>query len=154
MNFNTYLSHQMAEDRRAFVVHFPARSGKTQYTQRVSQLRNDVYYIDLQTYFLEKKDLPPIEDCDVEVVKNLLLDLKVSQPVIIVDNPDFLFNTWGRNEKSEFLKWVNRALRSPTHTQKTFVFFFQDDPEFLSLSFDVNTHQEPRLLPLNFFDAL
>jgi hypothetical protein len=154
MNFNTYLGHQMAEDRRAFVVHFPARSGKTQYAQRISQLRRDIYYLDLQAYFLEHHELPPIVDCDVEVLKKLLLGLKVSQSVILVDNPDFLFNTWDKGEKNEFLRWVNRALRSPTHTQKTFVFFFQDDPDFLSLSFDANTHREPRLLPLNSFDAL
>ena len=154
MNFNTYLNHQMAEDRRAFLVHFSAKSGKTQFARRISQVRSDVYYLDLQSYFLENADLPPTGDCDVDTLKKLLLGLKVTQPVIVVDNPDFLFNTWDRSQKNEFLQWINKALRSPAHTQKTFAFFFQDDPVILSATFDKNAQHEPRILSLNSFDSL
>jgi hypothetical protein len=144
----------MAEDRRAFIVHFPAIGGKTQFARRVCQLRADTYYLDLQANFLENHQLPPIADCDPTLLKKLLLGLKVPAPVVLVDNPDFLFNTWDTGQKSEFLNMVNRALRSPSITPKTFVFFFQDDSAILSARFEPNIHGEARILPLDFFDAL
>ena len=154
MNFNAYLNHQMAEDRRAFVVHFPARSGKTQFARRIRQVRSDAHYLDLQAYFLENTELPSIGDCDADFLKKMLLGIKVARPVIIVDNSDFLFNTWDRKQKTDFFSWLNRALRSPNPTPKTFVFFIQDDSDILFVSFDTNTHREPRILPLNSFDSL
>jgi hypothetical protein len=144
----------MAEDRRAFVVHFPAKSGKTQFARRVSQVREDVYYLDLQSYFLEHTELTPIGDFDVEVFKKLLLGLTVNQPVIIVDNPDFLLNTWDKAQKNEFLKWLGQGLRSPNPTQKSFAFFMQDDPVLLSISVKENTYHEPRLFSLDVLDSI
>lgn len=144
----------MTEDRRAFIVHFPAKSGKTQFARRICQVRSDTYYLDLQAYFLEHPELPPIGDWDFEMLRKFLLGFNVLQSIIVVDNPDFLFNTWDREQKKEFLNWINRGLRSPNPTQKTFTFFLQDDPDILSANFDLNVHHEPRLLALNFFEVL
>jgi hypothetical protein len=154
VNIKTYLNHQMAEDRRAFVIHHPAKSGKTRFAHRICELRSDVHYLDLQKYFLENENVPPVSDCDPDTIKKLLLQLKVSQPIIIVDNPDFLFNTWDQEEKLNFLSWLNRTLRSPAMTEKTFVVILQDDPALSSITFDKNFHREERLLPLNHFDSI
>lgn len=153
MNIKIYLDHQMAEDRRAFVIHYPAKNGKTQFAIRISTSHPNIYYRDLQKYFLEKPDLPTISDCDPTFMKNMLLKIKVQQPIILVDNVDFLLNTWDKDEKKELFGWLNRTLRSPAMTEKTFGIILQDDPVLSSYSFDKNNYGEERSLPLNFFDA-
>lgn len=153
MNIKTYLNHQMTEDRRAFVVHYPAKSGKTQFALQVSRVYPIIHYLDLQKLFLESPDLPPIADCDPITLGKILLRLKANPPVILVDNMDFLFNTWEKEQKLEFLGWLNRTLRSPAMTEKTLMVILQDDPVLTSFSFDKNIHGEERLLTLDRFDA-
>jgi len=53
MNFHDYLNRQKTEDRRAFIVHNPARSGKTQFAREIANTRPDVFYLDLQQYFID-----------------------------------------------------------------------------------------------------
>jgi len=77
----------------------------------------------------------------------------VGESVVLVDNLDFLFNTWLKRDQADFLNWLKIQLRSPGVTKKTFVFFVQSDPFFESM--DVNNSQgESRVLPLNAFESL
>lgn len=153
MNFHDYLNRQQNEDRRAFVVHYGAKTGKTRFARRVCETRGDAYLLDLLAYFLDHPELPPIQKCDFDVLKELLLKLNVAQDVILVDNADFLFNTWRREEKQRLLNWLQVQLRSPAVTRKTFVFFIQTD-DIIAAADLRNSANEPRVLPLNAFDAL
>ena len=90
MNFHYYLNHQKTEDRRAFIVHYPARSGKTQFAHQVAKTRPDVYYLDLQQYFVDHPQ--PSHQYSFSELKNLLLNVDADESVVLVDNPDFLFN--------------------------------------------------------------
>lgn len=153
MNFHDYLNRQQNEDRRAFVIHFGARSGKTRFARRSCETRHDAYLLDLLAYFLEHPELPPIEKCGFDMLKGLLLALDVPQDVVIVDNPDFLFNTWSAEQKQRLLNWLRTQLRSPSVTQKTFVFVIQTDDIIAAANLH-NSCGESRVLPLNAFDAL
>ena len=75
MNFHHYLNRQNNEDRRAFVIHYPAKSGKTSFARRICETRNDARLLDLQRYFLEHPELPPVQQCDASMLDNLLLSL-------------------------------------------------------------------------------
>lgn len=153
MNFHAYLNRQQNEDRRAFVVHHGAKTGKTRFARRICETRQDAYLLDLLAYFLEHPELPPIQQCGFDVLRALLLKLDVAQDVIIVDNADFLFNTWRAEEKQHLLNWLRVQLRSPAVTRKTFVFFIQTD-DIIAAADLRNSANEPRVLPLNAFDAL
>ena len=154
MNFHDYLNRQNNEDRRAFVIHFPAKSGKTSFARRICETRQDAYLLDLQRYFLEHPELPPIQQCDPSVLKNLLLSRDRQEGVLVIDNPDFLLNTWSREEKRALLHWMRIQLRSPVDTEKTLVFIIQSD-DILATANDMrNSYGEPRVLALNQFDAL
>lgn len=153
MNFHDYLNRQNAEDRRAFIIHYHAKSGKTQFAHRICAIRQDVYLLDLQAYFLKHPELTHIGQFNFENLQYLLLALNVPQSVIIVDNTDFLFNTWEKRDKTDFTDWLRQQLRSPGVTDKTFIFMVQSDPFFESLRI-TNSYQEPRVLPLNAFEAL
>lgn len=153
INFNDYLDRQKTEDRRAFIIHFPARSGKTQFARRVHEIRSDVSLIDLQADFASQPDRLPIRRFDFQEFRGLLLSLDVPQPVIMVDNPDFLFNTWNAEEKQALLHWLRIGLRSPGDTLKTFVLIVQDDDVLARAQF-FNTNHEPRVITLNTFESV
>jgi len=153
MNFGEYLDRQKTEDRRAFIIHFPAKSGKTQFARRVQETWPDVYLLDLQAYFASQPDPPPIHRFDFQALRRLLLSLDVPQSVIVVDNPDFLFNTWHPEEKRALLNWVRVELRSPADTAKTFVFIIQDDDVLARADF-WNAYGEPRVIALNMFESV
>lgn len=153
MNVHDYLRRQNAEYNRSFIIHYPAQTGKTRFARRICETREDAYLFDLLSHFVEHPDLPPIQRCSVAVLKSVLLKLNISQRVLIVDNPDFLINTWSPDEKEEFLNWLGVLLRSPGDTEKTMVFVVQTDG-LISNSDLRNSHHEPRVLPLDAFDAL
>jgi len=52
MNFLDYLNRQNNEDTHAFIVHYPARSGKTRFADQVCAARADAVRFDLLDYFL------------------------------------------------------------------------------------------------------
>lgn len=151
MNFHDYLNRQKTEDRRAFIVHYPARSGKTQFARQVANSRPDVVYLDLQQYFIDHP--PSSHQYGFSELKSLLLNLDVSESVVLVDNPDFLFNTWLKRDQSDFSNWLKIQLRSPGVTKQTFVFFVQTDPFFERMDLE-NSQGESRILPLNAFESL
>lgn len=153
MNFHDYLNRQQSEDKRAFIIHYPARSGKTRFARRICETRKDAYLLDLLAYFLEHPELPPIQKYGLDDLKKLLLALDMPHEVIVVDNPDFLFNTWSVEEKQSLLNWLGARLRSPGDTKKVFVFVIQTDDVIAAADLR-NSGNEPRVLVLDAFDAL
>jgi len=153
MNFYDFLDRQNNEDRRAFIVHYPAHSGKSRFAEQVCAARSDTQRLDLLDYFIHQPGIPPIQQCGFEVLRKILLSLDLPQAVILVDNGDFLFNIWNQAEKDAFLNWLRIGLRSPVVTEKTFIFILQSDPWFTNSTIK-NTHAEDRVLALNAFDAL
>jgi hypothetical protein len=153
MNFHDYVNRQKTEDRRAFIIHYPAKSGKTCFARRAAETRRDVHLLDLQEYFVSQPGLPPVRKWDFKALRSLLLSLDVPQSVVIVDNPDFLFNTWCTEEKRTLLNWVGVGLRSPAETEKTFVFIVQND-DVISAGTFINTYGEPRVLAMNEFESV
>lgn len=153
MNFHEYLNRQQNEDRRAFIIHYPARSGKTRFARRICETRQDACLLDLLVYFLDHPQLPPIQQCGVDALQGLLLGLDVPQSVVVVDNSDFLLNTWSAEEKRRLFNWLRVQLRSPAVTQKTFIFVIQTD-DIIAAADLRNSYHESRVLALHEFDAL
>lgn len=152
MNFHEYLNRQMAEDRRAFIIHYPAATGKTDYAQRICKTRDDAYRFDFQQYWLSHPELEPGK-LDLKTFEELLLGLQVPETVVIIDNLDILFNVWSDREKKSFLYWLKVQLRSPSDTDKTIVFVLQTDSAFIEYEMR-NSQGDSRILPLDSFEAL
>lgn len=153
INFFKYLDQQSSEDKRAFIVHYPAKAGKTTFAKRAAAQRPDLCYIDLQELFLNQPNLPIITQCGFEFFKEYLLGMQMNEEFILIDNPDFLFNTWKAEEKQALIHWMKVQLRSPGVTTKTFIFFIQSD-EILSTAQFNNSCGNPRILTLNDFEAI
>ena len=148
-----YLNTQAQETCRAFVIYSPAKSGKTALARRMEEYLN-VFRIDLQSYFLEQIELTNnIDLFRPKDLESLLKDLDIPQHVVVVDNLDFLLNTWTPKMKHDFVAMVDLRLKSPDVTSKTFVFLLQNDPVIIEHKL-LNSRKQPRILPLNALKSL
>lgn len=157
MNFAAYLQKQKEESRQAFIIHYPAVSGKTQFARKVCQAMPQIHYLDLLEYMLAHPELPPIEQIDSQQLQTVLLGLEMTLPEqktsVIVDQVDFLLNTWSGEEKQELIQWLRMPLRTPSVTKRTFIFLIQTD-DVLSTAVLTNSHNQSRIHPLNAFDTM
>jgi len=153
LDFQVYLNRQNTEGLRACIIHAPRLSGKTHFARRIVETRHDAYLFDLQKFFLENPGLPPVHQVGLDELWEILLKIETDKNVIVVDHPDFLFNTWSRQEKVGFVNFIRVQLRSPGDTLKTFVIVMQSDSQMTQAQFQ-NSHGEARVLKLSEFDAL
>lgn len=140
------LDFQSREQYRTILVLGPAGSGKTRYAKLLSHATKGKY-IDLLDVFSQDKTLSEnIDLYNVAHLKKYLLNLPFIESVVIVDNIDFLLNTWTDHELSEFLNLIEK-LRS-NETKKTFCFFAQD-LKILSAKQINNSQNNSRVIALN-----
>jgi hypothetical protein len=152
-DLRAYLATQRQETYRACIIHAPAMGHKTETARRLRDTLG-AYLFDLQAHFAERPELAVrIARFDTEDLQELLLKLDVPQPVVVVDNLDFLLNTWSQARRKRFVGLVDLVLKSPGVTDKTFVFMVQTDPVITGQAL-VNTRGTPRILPLDAFYAL
>lgn len=154
MNFFQYLDYQYTQDKRAFIVHGPAMGGKTRFARRSCQLRQDVFYLDLLEYFISHPELGPVRSFDCKALQQLLLGLQCPPGVyaVLIDNADFLMNTWSAVDKDGLIAWLRNTLRSPGVTDLTFVFFIQTDGVLSAAN--LTNARGSRVLALSEFDAI
>lgn len=153
MQFEEFIDIQLTEDRRAFIVHFPAKAGKTDFVKKFGVLRPDVILLDLQEWLLGLDEIDDISLIDFDKLKELLLGINEKETVIIIDNCDVLFNTWKDSEKNKFIAWLKVRLRSPSVTTNTFVFVIQTDPYFDHVNLK-NSRGDSRILSLDAFTMI
>ena len=148
-----YVAIQSTESYRAFIIHGPAMSGKTRLARRMRDVLG-AYILDLQAHFVADPDLcARIDRYRPRDLERMLLALDVPESLVVVDNLDFLLNTWTRRHKREFVAMVDHRLRSPGVTDKTFVLLIQTDPVIVRYEL-TNTRGQPRILPIDAFYAL
>jgi len=148
-----YIAIQATESYRAFIIHGPAMSGKTRLAQRLQDVLG-AYILDLQARFLDDPDLcARLDRYRPQDLEQMLLALDVTASLVVVDNLDFLLNTWTAHHKREFVAIVDHRLRSPSVTNKTFIFLIQTDPAIVRQEL-TNTRGQPRILPMEAFFAL
>ena len=153
LKLSDYVATQATESYRAFIIHGPAMSGKTRLARRMRDVLS-AHILDLQAHFVAHPDLcARIDRYRPRDLERMLLALDVPESLLVVDNMDFLLNTWTPRHRREFVALVDRRLRSPRDTGKTFVFLIQTDP--LIVRHDLtNTRGQPRILPIDAFYAL
>ena len=157
MKFAEFLEQQTHEDRQAFIIHYPALSGKTQFIQKACQVIPAIHYVDLLEYSLAKPEVSALGRVDPGRFRDMLLDIDKSVPEniksIVIDQGDFILNTWDSEEKQEFLHLIRQSLRTPSVVKKTFIFVIQTDGA-ISSAVMTNSRNQSRILALNEFEAL
>ena len=140
------IDFQIKEQYRAIMILGPANSGKTKLADLLAQKAKATYLDLLDTFARDESLAKSIDTFDVPNFKKYLLGLATSKAVVIVDNIDFLINTWSDREKGEFLNFVEK-LRS-NETKKVFCFFVQEEEIFRSKSI-LNSRNESRIIHLS-----
>jgi hypothetical protein len=155
MNFYKYVEKQKLEDRQAFIVHYPAFNGKTRYAKELAKSDPSIYYIDLLDIYLRSPDLTEVADFGLAAFQKWILNLASPHgtQTLILDQGDFIFNTWSKETKGQFINWLRVSLRTPALTDKTLIFFVQTDG-IISSSQLTNSQGEPRIMKLSEFDSL
>jgi hypothetical protein len=157
MNFAKYLEQQRHEDRQAFIIHYPALSGKTRFIQKACQVIPGLHYVNWLEYILVKQNLASLEKIGPGQFEKELLEIDKSlrdeKTAVLVDQGDPMLNTWDADEKQEFLHRLRVPLRTPGVVKRTFVFIIQTDG-VLSSAVLINTLNQSRILALNELDAL
>ena len=152
-SFKEYLIEQSQERYRSFIIHAPAISRKTWFTERVRERfgkKYGVMVIDLQTEFASNPDLGSrIDSFSPSELKMYLLAQSCEERVIIIDNPDLLLNTWNEEEKVQFVRIIEDGIKSE-ETEKILIFVIQTDPG-ITQKIIKNTKGHPRILPLEAF---
>ncbi|MBC8232695.1 hypothetical protein H8E77_24365 [bacterium] len=141
-----FIDVQSRESFRAFFIVGRANSGKSRFVRKVAG-RAQGYYLNLLELFMKRPDLSEmIDSFRPEQLERLLLSMESDSTLFIVDDIDFLLNTWTNRTKDEF---VNRFLRLRSGvTDKIFCFVVQEDDVFEKVEFR-NTMGQARILNLH-----
>lgn len=149
--FFDFLTRQQYEDRQAFIIHFPANSGKTAFAKKLCNSNPGLVYLDLLERFSEAPRTNILNFGVGELKKHLLaFSFPPDIHTILVDNMDFLINTWSDAEKRNFVDWLRLGLRTPSVSPYTWIFIIQHDSVICRQEL-TSRQGESRILPMNAF---
>jgi len=142
----SYIERQKRESYRAFFIVGPANFGKSDFARELAE-KADGRYLDLLELFLNDQSLSDsIDTFRPTDLERLLIDLGDGVELLIVDNIDFLINTWTLRMREEFRDRFLK-LRSGV-TQTTFCFVAQIDEVFKEIDAK-NTSGQSRVIELS-----
>ncbi|MHB1463291.1 MAG: P-loop NTPase family protein [Armatimonadota bacterium] len=109
------LHSQLSERYRAVFIQGPAACGKTGYAKRLATSL-PAYYCDLLGEFVQKEDQSTIDLFDTNKLLSRLKHQSTNHKILILDNADFLFNTWGDRARREFGETISKldSIQFPT----------------------------------------
>ena len=144
IDFSRFLTHQAQEKYKPFIIHGPGLCGKTRFAKLAVERLTGLAYLDVLDNLNNHSELPRIDLFKPADLRKLLLEFPGPESVVLVDNLDFLLNTWLAADKRAFWDLVDHDLGG---VAKTFVFIIQDDPELTGRPM-LNTRKESRVLAL------
>ena len=108
LNLLNFIETQRQERYRAFIIWGEAMSGKTNFARQFAQAVG-ADYLDLLAHVAASPELKAsIDLLDPMRLRDLLLHLPTQSQYVIIDNPDFLLNTWSDAQRREFFHIVEK----------------------------------------------
>lgn len=103
-----FINIQLKERYKSFVIYGPAMSGKSEFARKLAEKTGSLY-IDLLADFLSKPELSgSIDTFEPQDLKKYLRNIPFGGKLIVIDNIDFLINTWNDLNKEHFLNFIER----------------------------------------------
>lgn len=141
----SYIERQKREGYRAFFIVGPANFGKSDFAREMAE-KADGHYLDLLDLFLKDQSLSDsIDTFRPTDLERLLIDFADEVELMIVDNIDFLINTWTYRLREEFRDRFLKLRSGVTRT--TFCFIAQLDEVFEEVDAK-NTLGQPRVIEI------
>ena len=146
-----FIKAQQTERYRAFVIHGPAMSYKTQFVSKLAPVV-DGKYIDMLKTAANEPWGQAVDEFGAADFQRWLLQRTQSERIVLVDHLDFLFNTWPDHEKISFLAFVDKLSNSVTPCVYGFV--LQDDPVLQAGVIAANTKGMSRIISIQLIQDL
>ncbi len=103
-----FIQTQLKERYKTFALYGPAMNGKSELAKKLAD-KTGVLYIDLLAEFVSNIDLSSnIDIFEPKDLKDYLRKLAFNGRLIIIDNIDFLINTWDNLNKEHFLNFIDK----------------------------------------------
>lgn len=133
VNLPELLRQQANERYRAVLVTGEAASGKSGFARKLAAATGAAY-LDLLEEFLGDEGLArAIDTYDLRKLHALLKSKAGGAGILILDNADFLFNTWSDRDRKGFCAWLGKL--DNIQFAPVLCVFAQDDEAFAGVSF-------------------
>lgn len=142
MNMISFVQNQSNERYKNFILFGPAMSGKTGIAKKLAD-KMSAKYVDLLEEFagnlVVKASIDTFEPHDF---KKYLKSKSSGDSFFIIDNMDFLFNTWDSSQQESFFNFI-----AQDEDQRIFCFVIQDSKSIKEIGF-TNSHGQMRVLSI------
>lgn len=132
-----FVESQGKERYKNFILFGPAMSGKTELVKKLADKMGAKYIDLLEEFVRDTKIKAAIDTFEPRDFKLYLKSLRDRDKLIIVDNMDFLFNTWDRSEQQSFFNFVEMD-----EDQSIFCMVLQDSKSLKGVCFRNNQGQK------------
>ncbi len=106
MNINEYVSCQLYERYKAFIICGSGLTGKTQLVKKVAEDRNGLYLDILQMIRSDERLKSKINGISPEQLMRMI-DVK-GHDLIIADQLDIIFSLWTESKQREFIRRLDK----------------------------------------------
>lgn len=142
MNLINFVQNQSKERYRNFILFGPAMSGKTELVKKLADKMGAKYIDLLEDFAGDIKMKAAIDIFEPHDFVQYLNKVKERETLIIIDNMDFLFNTWDNSQHESFFNFVQRD-----DDQTIFCLVLQDSKSLKGINFR-NSQGQKRVLSL------
>lgn len=112
INLEDFVDMLLEERHRTFIVHSEPMSGKSKYAKRFAK-KIGGKYLDLLEQFREDKNLKnSIDTFSIKELEILLIEEAKDTNLLIVDNIEFLLNTWGEDKYDLLFRLIKEKWNS------------------------------------------
>lgn len=142
INMIRFVENQSKERYKNFILFGPAMSGKTKLAKKLAY-KMTAKYIDLLKEFAGDINLKAtIDTFEPHDFKQYLKSVRDRDNLIIIDNMDFLFNTWDSSQRESFFNFVEMD-----EDLSIFCLVLQDNKSLKGIHFR-NSYGQKRVLSL------
>lgn len=112
INLEDFVDMLLEERHRTFIVHSEPMSGKSKYAKRFAK-KIGGKYLDLLEQFREDRNLKnSIDTFSIKEIEILLVEEAKDTNLLIVDNIEFLLNTWGEDRYDLLFRLIKEKWNS------------------------------------------
>lgn len=152
IDLQNLLMRQATERYRAMLITGSPGCGKTKYAKRLAEVLS-ARYLDLLNVFVGDSELSSkIDTFDQQKLLALLKHKANGEKILILDNLDFLINTWGDRSRREFCEWLGKldSIQYPT----VLCIFVQDDEAFMEMNYTPTSAGNSRIIRFQDLQAI
>lgn len=156
MDLQAYLRQLGREKFRSIIIHAPSEQSKVfrQFANRIPTYTSGTYLDILEFFSSDSKLCSTVDRFNPENLKVLLQEQSANQPVLVVDQMDFLIDSWRKRERQAFYRMISKQWNSFLPSMgATLIFCLQSSTELISQKI-TDSHGKTRIHPLSNFNEL